>query len=324
MKRKGTAILMTILLLTLCAAGQVTALADGTAAGQYILFTLDAMGEQTDPGSMGMDMSLLLREDGTGVLVSNGAEEAITAWSEANGTLILVNSGGISLEAELHDGVIAMEMMAGFYLYFAREGVDTAGFQIIDRSPDSVLYGIYKSIDAEKGAHLNYDFHSDYMDSTSAFDVHARDGVFFSLRTTKAGGYEQRTATGFRDGTSYVLYPDEMRGNVATRTSSSIITNNVLMLDDLYGVVYQCALRTDFTLETRELDDVSYAVEVYPAKDYSSETAFYYDDAGRLVHVLVAPSQIAPELGETFYTVYQIDEAVNDALFDLSGYAITE
>ena len=30
-----------------------------------------------------------------------------------------------------------MEMMAGFYLYFAREGVDTAGFQIIDRSPDS-------------------------------------------------------------------------------------------------------------------------------------------------------------------------------------------
>ena len=35
------------------------------------------------------------------------------------------------------------------------------------------------------------------------------------------------------------------------------------------------------------------------------------------------PSKYREELGETFYTIYAIDEAVNDALFDISGYTIT-
>ena len=94
------------------------------------------------------------------------------------------------------------------------------------------------------------------------------------------------------------------------------------MLDDLYSVIYQRVLRTDFTVESRELEGVSYTTEIYPGQNYMQEAAFYYDEAGRLVHVLVAAPQIAPELGETFYTIYAIDEAVNDALFDISGYTI--
>ena len=120
-----------------------------------------------------------------------------------------------------------------------------------------------------------------------------------------------------------MLYPNEMRGTLAASTSSGIITENVLMLDDLYGVIYQRALRSDFTVESRELEGVYYTVEVYPGQGYAQEAAFYYDETGQLIHVLVGAPQTAPELGETFYTIYAIDEAVNDALFDISGYTIT-
>lgn len=323
MKRKISILMVAVLLFALCAAGYTAAWADNPASGHYTLFTLDMLGEQTDPAALGITASIELREDGTGSTVSNGAEVPVSAWAEENGIVTLADAAGNAMELVLRDGILEMEMGPGYYMYFARDGVDTTSFQIVDHTPDSALYGLYQSIDANKGAHLSYEFHSDYMDSTSIFDVHTRNGVYFSLRTTRAGGYEQLNATCFKDGTSYVLYPDEMRGNVATTTSSSIITNNVLMLDDLYGKMYQNALRTDFTVETREIEGVAYTAEVYPAKDYMSETAYYYDDAGTLVHVLVAASQIAPELGETFFTVHAIDEAVNDALFDISGYAIS-
>ena len=291
--------------------------------GEYKLFLVDMMGQQSNSDSMGISAALILREDGTGVMVSNGIEDPLPSWTEENGKVILYNSSGNTLEIEVADGVIEMEMAPGYYMYFARAGVDTAGYVVGDHSPGSMLYDIYKSMDANKGAHLSYDYHSDYMDSLSTFDVHTRNGVYFSLRTTRAGDYEQLNANCFKDGNSYVLYPNEMRGTLATSTSSSIITDNVLMLDDLYSVIYQRVLRTDFTVESRELEGASYTAEIYPGQDYMQEAAFYYDEAGQLVHILVDAPQMAPELGETFYTIYAIDEAVNDALFDISEYTIT-
>lgn len=295
----------------------------GQIPGEYKLFLVDVMGQQSDSDSMGISASLILREDGTGVMISNGTEDPLPSWTEENGKVTLYNSGGNTLEIEVADGIIEMEMAPGYYMCFARTGVDTAGYAVRDHSPSSMLYGIYKSMDANKGAHLSYDYHSDYMDSLSTFDVHTRNGVLFSLRKTQSGGYEQLNANCFKDGKSYVLYPNEMRGTLAASTSSGIITENVLMLDDLYGVIYQRALRSDFTVESRELEGVSYTVEVYPGQGYVQEAAFYYDETGQLIHVLVGAPQTAPELGETFYTIYAIDEAVNDALFDISGYTIT-
>ena len=162
------------------------------------------------------------------------------------------------------------------------------------------------------------------MDSTSILDVQAKDGQYYSLRTTKAGGYEQLSATLYKDGKSYVLYPDEKRGNVALAYSSSLLTDNILLMDELFKDIYTCAFRKDFTEETRELEGVRYTAEVFPAQDYSAETVFFYDDAGKLVHVLKGAPVIMPDLGETFYTVRAIDGKVDEALFDISGYTITE
>lgn len=305
-----------VLLISLCLLGAAAP------QGDYRLFTLEIMGEQKPPESMGLEGKLSLNQDGTGVFSMSGTDEPVAKWEVKDDVLLLYNDEGYPLEARLDKDVIEMEMSAGFYLYFAREGMDTADFKISVHAPDTKLYQSFRSIDAEKGAHLSYEYHSDYMDSTSIFDVHAKGDKLFSLRTTKVSGYEQRSATAYVDGTSYMLYPDEMKGSAVMSVPLSMLMDNVLMLDDCYKTIFQSAMRSDCSEETREVDGVSYSVEVFPAQDYTPETAYYFDGDGKLVHILSGAPVMMPELGETFYTIHGVDTAVDESLFDLSGYAI--
>ena len=320
MKRITAIMTAAVLLFALCLLG-AAAPQDG-AAGDYKIFTVEMMGEQKSPESMGLTGSLSLNGDGTGLFVLYGMEEPVTKWEVKDGVLSLYNDEGYPMEAKLDKGVIEMDMGAGFYLYFAREGVDTAGFVPADHTPDTKLYRAFRTIDAKEGAHLSYEYHSDYMDSTSVFDTHAKGDKFFSLRTTKVSGYEQRSATALVDETSYMLYPDEKKGSAVMSVPLSLLMDNVLMLDDCYKTLYQAAMRSDCTEETREVDGKSYSVEVFPAEDYTPETAFYFDEAGKLVHILEGAPVLMPDLGETFYTIRLVDTAVDEALFDLSDYTI--
>lgn len=320
MKRITAIMAAAVLLFALCLLG-AAAPQDG-AAGEYTLFTIEMTGEQKSPESMGFTGSLSLKEDGTGMLTMYGMEEPVAKWEVEDGVLSLYNDEGYPLEAKLDKGVIEMEMGAGFYLYFAHEGVDTSGFVPVDHAPDTKLYRAFRAIDAKDGAHLSYEYHSDYMDSTSVFDTHAKGDKFFSLRTTKVSGYEQRSATALVDETSYMLYPDEMKGSAVMSVPLSMLMDNVLMLDDCYKTIFQSAMRSDCSEETREVDGVSYSVEVFPAQDYTPETAYYFDGDGKLVHILSGAPVMMPELGETFYTIHGVDTAVDESLFNLSGYAI--
>ena len=84
-------------------------------------------------------------------------------------------------------------------------------------------------------------------------------------------------------------------------------------------------LHTFFTTKkgiVKAVNGVSYSVEVFPAQDYTPETAYYFDGDGKLVHILTGAPVMMPELGETFYTIHGVDTAVDESLFDLSGYAI--
>ena len=318
--KRITAITAAVLLFALCLLGAAAPLED--AAGEYTLFTLEIMGEQKPPESMGLEGKLSLNQDGTGVFSMSGTDEPVAKWEVKDDVLLLYNDEGYPLEARLDKDVIEMEMGAGFYLYFAREGFDTTGFTISGHTPDTKLYQAFRAINAKEGAHLGYEYHSDYMDSTSIFDTHVKGDRFISLRTTKASGYEQRSATAFVDGTCYNLYPDEKRGSAVLSISLSLLQDNVLLLDDCYKTLYQSAMRTDCTEETQEVDGKSYSVEVFPAEDYTPEVAFYFDEAGKLVHILEGEPVLMTELGETFYTIHAVDTAVDETLFDLSGYAI--
>lgn len=312
MKRSIAILLTLVFLLTLC---PVQTLAADPAAGTYSLFTLEMGGKEMDPALVGLtEGSIVLSEDGTGTFSMNGEEEHIAAWSVEGNAVSASNDAGSVLTFTLEDGVLKMDLGGGAYLYFTPGG----------HGPLSRVSELYRSIDAAAGAHLDYEYHSDYMDSTSIFDVHAGGGRYYSLRTTKMDGVESLSATLYLDGKCYNLYPDEKRGSLAVAYSSSLLADNILLMDELFKDLYGCAFRKDFSEEKREIDGVSYTVEVFPAVDYNAEIAFYFDDAGQLVHVLKGAPVIMPELGETFYTVRGIDGAVNEALFDITGYEITE
>ena len=74
----------------------------------------------------------------------------------------------------------------------------------------------------------------------------------------------------------------------------------------------------------RELDGVKYLVEFFPAEEYTEEAAFFFDEEGQLVHILVGAPQAAPSMGETFYTIQVPDDKVDEALFELKAYTVSK
>ena len=189
----------------------------------------------------------------------------------------------------------------------------------------SMLDAVCSSLDAGVGAHLNYSVViSSMSDIVPVRDVHAKAGSFYSMETSSLYGYTFRSGECFLGDTAYTLNPEKMEARVATTVSSSIIKNNVLLLDDLYKLIAGHAGRTDFTTETREVEGKSCTALVYPEKGYDAEAVFCFDESGNLVYVLESAPVLMPSLGETFYTVYQIDTAVDESLFDISAYTIIE
>jgi len=287
--------------------------------GTYNLYSLENAGQTMKPSEMAVAASLTLNEDGTGTMTMNGEESALAKWEEADGTVTLYNSNGEPLECSLEDGILRMEMWEDYYWFFAHE---KTGLSDPDAGKQfkSMLYAFFTKIDGSAGAHLNYENHSEYLDSTSVFDVHAKDGVFYSERITRVDSGERLTANLFKDGTAYVLYPDEKKGNVATSTSAG--TGDVLMLDELYRIMRTAVQRGDYTVEKRELNGTVYNAEVFPETEFSAETVFYFDDSGMLAHVREGAPKASPDLGETFYTIHSVDGSADESLFDISDYTI--
>ena len=100
-----------------------------------------------------------------------------------------------------------------------------------------------------------------------------------------------------------------------------LLDGEVLMMDDLYKELNSRCTRTDFTVEERKLDGKTFTVEVYPAKDYTEQAAFYFDKDGQLVHVLVGTKD-TPLVGESFFTVDPPDGKVDEKLFTTDGYTL--
>ena len=284
-------------------------------AGEYSLGAVEEQGMRLSADEFGVSGSMTLAKDGTGALSVAGNEGAIEKWEEKDG-LVSITVEGDTVECPLSGGVLSMEVQPGVVLLFVHRNAGA------DLSLRSLTAAFCSSIDPKAGAHLGYEFHPDYMVSTSIFDVHTRGESYYSERVTRAGKAEQLSATCFLDGKVYNLYPKEKKAILVTTTSSSIVTDNVLRLDTLYKALYSNGHTVAYSLEIRELDGNVYTVEIFPGNEYTGERAYYYDAEGALIHIHEAASDYAPQLGETFYTVHVVDTAVNDALFDISGYTI--
>ncbi len=313
------------------------------AEGEYTLFAMESEGYLVNSDEMEMYSVLTLDEDGSGYMTMDDDGIDVTGWSAEDGKITVETSDGGVAEGEIANGVIVLDILGtgDYLLYFAREGADTSGYEAMGvdelleqyaagaaggQAADSLLGAVLDSIDLAGGVHMSYEVKSDYLDSEQAVEVNAAEGVYYASRTVLVAGYEETAATFYRDGKAFTLWPDDMTGVLATETSSGIIENNVLMLDSLYSAIWTYGQQTDYTVEEREMDGAVYTAEVYPAGDYQPGAVFFFNDAGRLCYYLEgAPvTDVAVDIGETLYTVLEIGSGADEALFDISGYEITE
>ena len=303
--------------------------------GVYTLFAIESGGFALDPEEIETHSVLTLDEGGTGYMTIDDEGMDVTSWTEEDGTVTITMADGSSAEAVVKNGILEMDLYGGgeMVLCYAQDGVDTSAYTIMTMDemleasmPDSRLYAFWSGLDTETGVHMRYDMHSDYMDSDSSFDVHGKGGSYYSLRTTKVGDIEGTTATFCQDGKVYNLYPDEMRGVFVTETSAGVLTNGFMSMDSLFALIMIRAQETEYAEETREIDGVEYAAEVFPATDYQPEAVFCFDDAGQLVHVIEGAPVVdtSLDIGETVYRIEAIDDEVDESLFDISAYDISE
>lgn len=299
--------------------------------GEYAAFAVEVDGALVYTADLGMTSTITLADGGTGRMTSDDEAIDITVWTLEGEDLTITLADDSSAGAVLQGGVIALDIYGTGYmiLYYAREGADLSGYapmtlEEYQSKPDSLLYALWAGLDMNAGVHLNYDMHTDYLDADLSYDVHGKNGVYYSRRTTQVSGFENTVVTFFRDGTAYNLYPDDMTGIIATTTTSSYLAENVMLMDHLLSDIRSYALRKDYTTQTQEIEGVSYTVELFPETAGSAQAAFYFLDDGRLVycHKGAPVTETAAEIGETVYSVYAIDTAVNEALFDISAYTI--
>ena len=307
-----------------------------TPEGEYTLFAMESSGYRVDSEATSNYSVLTLEENGGGTLALNDQPMTIEHWNLEGDMLSIFLEDGGEMTGRLDNGVLLLELWEGVMMDYAKQGADLSAYPAMSReeyleqyaldhpAPDSLLYALWSGLDPRAGIHLHYEVHRDYMDSTQIYDVHSKDGTYYSERTTLVSGYESTTITFFQDGVAYNLDPADHTGIIATQTTSSVMTENIMGMDSLYSDIRARAEETDYTEETREVEGRSYRVEVYPAESYQGESAFYFDDQGQLAFYLESPSEDASmDLGESFYTIYEISDHVNDSLLDISGYTIT-
>ena len=325
------ALLLALMLLAFGAAAE-------TAEGDYTMFAISSDGYMVDANEMGASSVITLAADGGGRMTMDAEEMGISSWTLDDDALFVVFEDESSFQATLQDGILILDVWGTgeMLYYYAREGADISGYNLMTvqelqaayaaKVPNSLLYALWTGLDTGVGVHMNYDLHTDYQDATMHYDSHGKDGVFCSRRDTEVSGYTNTVVTFFRDGIAYNLNPEKKTGLVVTESASSIIGDNIMLLDSLYANIWRYAQETVFTEETRELDGVSCVAEIFPATEYTPEVTFYFDDGGRLIRCEEGAPVIDSgiDIGESIYTVHVIDEAVDESLFDISAYEITK
>ena len=306
--------------------------------GEYTVFAVQTEGYLVEPDVLEIASTLTLTADGSGFMTIGDEAMDIRSWTAESGMLTVVLADDSSAQAAVRSGVLELDIWGdgGMILCYAREGTDISAYdpmtleELMEAleadAPDSRLRALWESLDTETGVHMRYDLHTEFMDADQSIDVHGKDGVYYSRRTTTVSGFENTVITFFRDGTAYNLFPKDMTGVIATTTTSSIVSDNVMRLDALYSAIWNRAQESDYSVETREMDGVTYTVEVFPASEYQAESAFYFDSRGQLAYYIEGAPVIdtVVEIGELVYTIHTIDDAVDETLFDISGYDITE
>ena len=177
------------------------------------------------------------------------------------------------------------------------------------------------TIDSKSGVHMAYGETNESMGSEAIVDAQAMGASYFSKETMTVKGYTDTKITVMIDGVAMNLDADAKTGTVATTTTSQVAKDPMLM-DDVYKALWTCAQQSPSSTEKGEMDGAAYTVETYK-QQYTADDMFYFDDEGNLAYYVQGSMKSGnTEIGETVYKIAAIDDAVDESLFDVSGYAI--
>ena len=309
--------------------------------GEYTLFAVTNEGMTVNSADMDMTSVITLDEGGTGSMTMDEDSMPVTHWEETDGKISITMEDGGAAEGTCSGGIIELDILGTgeMLMLFAKEGADTSGYEILSLDEvmekmaagevgmsvqDTKVGALWQKLDTKAGVRMKYTRTLAELNAEQVYDVQGKDGVFYSSRTTLVSGVEDTSVTFFQDGKAYTLSPKDMTGTVATETSSSLIAQDVMMLDELYQAIRTKAESADCTEETREIDGISYAAEVFPATELEPEAVFCFTESGDLAYYIQgAPvSSAAAATGEAVYKIDSIDGNIDEALFDISGYKI--
>ena len=297
-------------------------------------------GYTVSSAEMEIESTMSLFAEGTGSLTLMGDTIDITSWSSEDGAFNLALADGTVTGGNARGGVIELDIYGtgDMLLIYAQEKADTSSYTLLtidevkeqmaaaEEANKTKLDNILDGIDPVAGAHLRYQRRLDALNTVQDYDVYAKDGVYYSARTTKVSGAESTLVTFIKDGKVYNLYPDKKTGNYVTDLPLSVTNDNILLMDDLFSEMRMASVRTDQVEEDREIEGASFPAEVYPQTEYSPETVFYFAEDGSLAYCYTAAPVIesAAYVGDSLYTVGSIDGEVDESLFDISAYTIQE
>ena len=185
----------------------------------------------------------------------------------------------------------------------------------------SQVKALWSTIDSKGGVHMTYEETNESMGSEATVDAQAKGSSYYSKETMTVKGYTDTKITVMVDGVAMNLDMDAKTGRVATTTTSQVAKDPMLM-DDVYKALWTCAQQSPSSTEKGEMDGVAYTVETYK-QQYTADDMFYFDDEGSLAYYVQGSMKSGnTEIGETVYKIAAIDDAVDESLFDVSGYAI--
>ena len=308
---------------------------------EYALFAVRNGNYLVQAVALDMRSIITLTAGGHGSVTFDEDNMEIAEWALDGEALSLILADGNAVTGLLSGGILQLDLYGTgeMILCYALPGADTSAFPAMSydefmaqyaadqAAPDSRLHALSQNLDTGTGVHMIYTVFHEYIGTEEVYTVQGRGGLYYSLRVIPMADAEgHSTAVLFRDGVAYSLSPKKGTATKVTSAGSDAISQDALMMDTLYAAIRENAGRTDFTRETREMDGQTLEAEIFPARNaYQSTYVFSFDRDGRLVTCEeIHPESAGIRLGTSVYTIRVMDANVDDTLFELTGYTVSE
>ncbi|MBR5969390.1 MAG: sel1 repeat family protein [Lachnospiraceae bacterium] len=134
-------------------------------AGEYTLFAMQVYGINVESKALEMESVLTLNEGGKGYMTINEDGGDVEKWEAKDGS-IHIKSGVSLMEGTIEDGIITLDMGDGVIAFYAKEGADTSGIEVLSGEEYQAVMG---EAVVELGIDYFYGLDEDGYDLEEAF-----------------------------------------------------------------------------------------------------------------------------------------------------------